>query len=123
MTEPPLGVGLGIKKPTFFGTKLFLARISSRCPAGWRSHDRAITMMMEIQAPLPVAQLPRPLNAEGKSLFNSVFGASTSGKVKRYEIVAAIDGEAVNLYDVSVGLVVPPRFVRAKRISRCNLHS
>ena len=72
-------------------------------------------MMLEMQAPLPVAQLPRPLDNEGRSLFNSVFGASTLGKVKRYEVVAAIDGEAVSLYDVSVGLVVPPRFVRTER--------
>lgn len=57
--------------------------------------------MLEIQVPLPVAQLPRPLDAEGKSLFNSVYGVSALKKVKRYEIVAAVDGEAVNIYDVS----------------------
>jgi hypothetical protein len=57
--------------------------------------------MMQLQAPLPLAQLPRQLDAEGKTLFNSVYGLSTSEKVKRYEIVAAVDGEAVNLYDVN----------------------
>jgi hypothetical protein len=58
--------------------------------------------MLEIQAPLPVAQLPRPLDAEGKSLFNSVYGVSALKKVKRYEIVAAVDGEAINIYDVNL---------------------
>jgi hypothetical protein len=57
--------------------------------------------MLEIQAALQLAQLPRPLDPEGKTSFNSVYGVSASKKVKRYEIVAAIDGEAVNLYDVN----------------------
>jgi hypothetical protein len=57
--------------------------------------------MLEIQAPLPVAQLPRPLDAEGKTLFNSVYGVSTLRKVKRHETIAAVDGEAVNIYDVN----------------------
>jgi hypothetical protein len=58
--------------------------------------------MLEIQASLPVAQLPRPLDAEGKTLFNSIYGVSTLKKVKRHEIVAAVDGEAVNIYDVNL---------------------
>ena len=62
---------------------------------------RALSTMLEIQAPLPVAQLPRPLDADGKTLFNSVYGVSTLRKVKRHEIVAAVDGEAVNIYDVN----------------------
>ena len=68
--------------------------------------------MLEIQAPLPVAQLPRPFEAEGKTLFNSVYGVSTSKKVKRYEIVAAVDGEALNLYNVSVGPVAQTRLLK-----------
>ena len=67
------------------------------CPVSLR-----FSTMLEIQTALPLAQLPRPLDPEGKTLFNSVYGVSVWKKVKRYEIVAAIDGEAVNLYDVNI---------------------
>lgn len=58
--------------------------------------------MMQLQPPLVLAQLPRPLGAEGRILFNSVYGVSPSGKIKRHEIVGAVDGEAVNIYDVNI---------------------
>jgi hypothetical protein len=78
-------------------------------------------MIMEIQAPLPLAQLPRPLDAEGKTLFNSVYGLSASRKVKRYEIVAAVDGEAINLYDVSIDpFMLFQMFKEAEFYCRCN---
>jgi hypothetical protein len=70
-------------------------------------HERTLSTMMQLQAPLPLAQLPRPLDVEGKTLFNSVYGLSASGKVKRFEIVAAVDGEAVNLYDVNTAPSIP----------------
>jgi hypothetical protein len=79
-----------------FWTKLFLPAHTGA------AHGRALSTMLEIQAPLPVAQLPRPLDAEGKTLFNSVYGVSTLRKIKRHEIVAAVDGEAVNIYDVNL---------------------
>lgn len=69
-------------------------------------------MMIELQAPLPLAQLPRPLDAEGKTLFNSVHGLSNLRKVKRYEIVAAVDGEAINLYDVIIDSFVPSQILK-----------
>ena len=84
-------------------------------PADWRRQracERALSTMLEIQAPLPVAQLPRPLDAEGKSFFNSVYGVSTLKKVKRHEIVAAVDGEAINVYDVNFDPLVLFRVLR-----------
>jgi hypothetical protein len=70
-------------------------------------HNLVLSMIMKVQAPLALAQLPRPLETGGKNWFNSVYGVSTLRKVKRYEVVAAVDGEAVNLYDVNIDPVVP----------------
>src|SRR2546421_11659692 len=82
---------------------------TSRALADWRrlrARERALSIMLEIQASLPVAQLPRPLDAEGKFFFNSVYGVSTLKKVKRHEIVAAVNAEAINVYDVNFGPLV-----------------
>jgi hypothetical protein len=90
-----------VKGREIFGTKLFPPAHPD--DADWRHQragERALSTMLEIQAPLPVAQLPRPLDTEGKPFFNSVYGVSTLKKVKRHEIVAAVDGEAINIYDV-----------------------
>lgn len=84
-----------------FWAKLFLPAHPGAVDWRRRARERALSTMLEIQAPLPVAQLPRPLDAEGKTLFNSIYGVSTLKKVKRHEIVAAVDGEAVNIYDVN----------------------
>lgn len=56
--------------------------------------------MLELQAPSVLAHLPRQLNPKGKFWFASVYGNRAPEKVKRYEVVAAVDGEAINLYDV-----------------------
>jgi hypothetical protein len=55
---------------------------------------------MLLQAPVLLAQLPRPLDPDVQTFFNSVYGLSRSKKAKRHEVAAAIDGEAINLYDV-----------------------
>ncbi|KAL1961193.1 hypothetical protein VTO42DRAFT_3138 [Malbranchea cinnamomea] len=56
---------------------------------------------MALQAPSLIASLPRPLAAsDRKCQFAEVYGLDGSKKRKRYEIVAAIDGEAVNIYNV-----------------------
>ncbi len=55
--------------------------------------------MLELQGPSVLAQLPRQLT-EGKISFGSVYGLRVAEKVKRYEIVAAVDGEAINTYNV-----------------------
>jgi hypothetical protein len=93
------GVGLGTRKAEEF---IFCPHIQAPQIGddGVLVSVRSPTML-ELQAPLPVAQLPRPLDAEGKTHFNSVYGVSTLKKVKRHEIVAAVDGEAISICDVS----------------------
>lgn len=57
---------------------------------------------MSLPAPSLLAQLPRPLaNAGGKIQFGEAYGIQGSKKRKRHEITAAIDGEGVNIYNVS----------------------
>jgi hypothetical protein len=59
-------------------------------------------IIMELQAPSLLAQLPRPLEASsGKIHVGEVYGFAASKKRRRYEIAVAIDGEAVSIYDVS----------------------
>ena len=93
------------EKPTSFGTKLFPAHISRR------ADQHALSAVMLLQAPIPFAQLPRPLEPDGQTFFNSVYGLSTLKKVKRHEIVAAIDGEAINLYEVRIALLLTLGFL------------
>jgi hypothetical protein len=67
--------------------------------------------MMLLQAPIPLAQLPRSLDPDGQTFFNSVYGLSTLKKAKRHEVIAAVDGEAINLYDVRIVLLHTRRFL------------
>ena len=56
---------------------------------------------MALQPPSVLAQLPRPLHVStGKVLAGEVSGLADSKKRKRYEVAFAIDGEAVNIYNV-----------------------
>ncbi|KAI5301471.1 hypothetical protein KEM56_001690, partial [Ascosphaera pollenicola] len=56
---------------------------------------------MEIQAPSVLAQLPRPLAvSSGRYHFGESAGLAAAKKRKRYEVVAAIEGEGVNVYNV-----------------------
>lgn len=56
---------------------------------------------MDLQAPSVLAQLPRPLHAStGRTQIGEVFSLTEAKKRKRYEVVAAVDGEAVNIYNV-----------------------
>lgn len=56
---------------------------------------------MDLQAPSVLAQLPRPLHAStGKTHIGDVYSLADSKKRKRYEVVVAVDGEAVNIYNV-----------------------
>jgi hypothetical protein len=112
-----VGVGAWRQECRQLWTKLFSAsKVLKDGP-----HDRVLSTIMQLQAPLLLAQLPRPLDADGKTSFNSVYGVSTSKKVKRYEIVAAVDGEAVNLYDVNIDPLVPSQVcLDADCRSRCN---
>lgn len=56
---------------------------------------------MDLQAPSVLAQLPRPLHAStGQTHIGEVSSLVDSKKRKRYEVVVAVDGEAVNIYNV-----------------------
>lgn len=57
--------------------------------------------VMDLQPPSVLAQLPRPLHAStGKTQVGEVYSLAESKKRKRYEVVVAVDGEAVNIYNV-----------------------
>jgi hypothetical protein len=57
---------------------------------------------MDLQPPSVLAQLPRPLHAStGKTHISEVYSLADSRRRKRYEVAIAVDGEAVNLYNVS----------------------
>lgn len=56
---------------------------------------------MGLQTPSVLAQLPRPLHAStGQTRIGEVSSLVDSKKRKRYEVVVAVDGEAVNIYNV-----------------------
>ncbi|QSS65383.1 hypothetical protein I7I51_06225 [Histoplasma capsulatum] len=70
---------------------------------------------MELQAPFVLAQLPRALGASaGKCQLGEVHGVAGPKKRKRHEVVAAIDGESVNIYNVQfpklvTSYAIPPQ--------------
>ncbi|KAL4862212.1 hypothetical protein BDV12DRAFT_179090 [Aspergillus spectabilis] len=70
---------------------------------------------MDLQPPSVLAQLPRPLHAStGKTHISEVYSLASSKKRKRYEVAVAIDGEAVNLYNIQTpklvtSYAVPPQ--------------
>ena len=61
-----------------------------------------------MQAQYVVASLPRPIDhSNGRYAVGEVFGgALASKKRKRSELVVGVDGEGVNLYDVSIGTAI-----------------
>ncbi|KAK6815401.1 hypothetical protein RU639_008817 [Aspergillus parasiticus] len=70
---------------------------------------------MDLQPPSVLAQLPRPLHAsKGKTHIGEVYSLSDSKKRKRYEVAVAVDGEAVNIYNIQTpklvtSYAVPPQ--------------
>lgn len=67
--------------------------------------------VMDLQSPSVLAQLPRPLHAStGQTRIGDVFSLADAKKRKRYEVAVAVDGEAVNIYNVlpPLPLVFPP---------------
>ena len=55
-----------------------------------------------IQTPYPIAHLPKPLDPINGTIFvSNIHSLVGSKKRKRNEIAIAIDGESVNVYDVS----------------------
>ena len=56
---------------------------------------------MILQEPSLLAQLPRPLEfSAGRTYVGNVYGVDGQRKRKRFEVVSAVDGETVNIYDV-----------------------
>ncbi|OQE27863.1 hypothetical protein PENSTE_c004G05956 [Penicillium steckii] len=70
---------------------------------------------MDLQSPSILAQLPRPLHAStGKTHIGDVYSLTDAKKRKRYEVAVAVDGEAVNIYNVQTpklvtSYAVPPQ--------------
>ncbi|KAL6234581.1 hypothetical protein BDW75DRAFT_211975 [Aspergillus navahoensis] len=70
---------------------------------------------MDLQPPSVLAQLPRPLHAStGKTHISEVYSLANAKKRKRYEVGVAVDGEAVNLYNIQnpklvTSYAVPPQ--------------
>lgn len=63
----------------------------------------------QIQQPYVLATLPRPLDPKtGRYVVGEVYGTSEgSKKRKRSEVAIGVDGEAVNIYDVSLHIFSP----------------
>ncbi|RDH34020.1 hypothetical protein BDQ94DRAFT_169560 [Aspergillus welwitschiae] len=70
---------------------------------------------MDLQPPSVLAHLPRPLHAStGKTHLGEVHSLADSKKRKRHEVVVAVDGEAVNIYNIQTpklvtSYAVPPQ--------------
>ncbi|GKZ19484.1 hypothetical protein AbraIFM66951_011095 [Aspergillus brasiliensis] len=70
---------------------------------------------MDLQSPSVLAHLPRPLHAStGKTHLGEVHSLADSKKRKRHEVVVAVDGEAVNIYNIQTpklvtSYAVPPQ--------------
>lgn len=62
---------------------------------------------MDLQSPSVLAQLPRPLHAAtGRTLIGDVYSIADAKRRKRYEVAVAVDGEAVNIYNVRTLLLL-----------------
>ncbi|EAU29475.1 conserved hypothetical protein [Aspergillus terreus NIH2624] len=75
---------------------------------------------MDLQPPSVLAQLPRPLHAStGKTRIGEVFRLADSKKRKRYEVAVAVDGEAVNIYNIQTPKLVTSYAVPPKSSFTC----
>lgn len=71
-----------------------------------------ISVAMDLQSPSILAQLPRPLHAStGKTRIGDVYSLADAKKRKRYEVAVAVDGEAVNIYNVGITTISPPYLI------------
>jgi hypothetical protein len=59
-----------------------------------------------LQSPYALASLPRPIDRlNGRYVVGEVFGGEPGPKKRRkLELAVGVDGEGVNLYDVSAGI-------------------
>ncbi|KAL4892247.1 hypothetical protein BDV59DRAFT_202757 [Aspergillus ambiguus] len=75
---------------------------------------------MDLQPPSVLAQLPRPLHAStGKTRIGEVFRLADAKKRKRYEVAVAVDGEAVNIYNIQTPKLVTSYAVPPKSSFSC----
>lgn len=85
------------------GTVLQLHRSGSKGSGNHSFDEIVVLFVMDLQSPSVLAQLPRPLHAStGKTRIGDVFSLADAKKRKRYEVAVAVDGEAVNIYNVRV---------------------
>lgn len=63
---------------------------------------------LSIQQPYTITSLPRPVNqSTGRYVVGDVHGGTPgSRKRKRAELAVGIDGEGLNLYDVSINQIL-----------------
>ncbi|KAJ5083449.1 hypothetical protein N7456_012876 [Penicillium angulare] len=75
---------------------------------------------MDLQSPSILAQLPRPLHAStGKTRIGDVYSLADAKKRKRYEVSVAVDGEAINIYNVQTPKLVTSYAVPPQSIFSC----
>lgn len=55
---------------------------------------------MEIEDPVVLAKLPKPLQDNGQHKYGPVYGLTAGQKKKRHEVLVAINGNSVNIYEV-----------------------
>ncbi|KAF7717573.1 Uncharacterized protein PECH_006613 [Penicillium ucsense] len=75
---------------------------------------------MDLQTPSVLAQLPRPLHAAtGQTRIGEVNSLAEGKKRKRYELAVAVDGEAVNIYNVQTPKLVTSYAVSPQSTFSC----
>ncbi|OTA99355.1 hypothetical protein M426DRAFT_68006 [Hypoxylon sp. CI-4A] len=79
----------------------------------------------QIQKPYVLATLPRPLDpATGRYVVSEVYGSAPgSKKRKRHELAVGIDGEAVNIYNVSSARLVTSYPIPPQSLFSCPVAS
>ncbi|KAI1206641.1 uncharacterized protein F4807DRAFT_228395 [Annulohypoxylon truncatum] len=79
----------------------------------------------QMQKPYVLASLPRPLDpTTGRYVVSEVYGSAPgSRKRKRHELAVGIDGEAVNIYNVSSARLVTSYPVPPQSIFSCSVAS
>lgn len=79
---------------------------------------------MDLQSPSVLAHLPRPLHAStGKTRIGDVHSLADAKKRKRYEVAVAVDGEAVNIYNVQFDFTSALCELANLFLTRCKLPS
>lgn len=90
----------------FFYLLMELLENDSDEPSGQNHHRQNSLVLRQLIMALPppsvLAQLPRPLQAAtGKTQAGDVYNVADSKKRRRHEVAVAVDGEGLNIYNVS----------------------